>query len=217
MFDSLKRLLRKGRQPRFTREEYERHYALKQQGLERVLGPMHKTVGHAIIGFEVGGPVDMYYFPNAMDGTGFATMELLAPDGSGPRPSSIGTYELVAFTKHKVDDPGEAAAFEQINLHMWHILTTVGRYSLQAELNPLETVEVPAGEGQPYRCLILDEYARPGVDFKIGGRKHGLLLLVEVFRREMEYAMKNGAPVVLEKLKQEGYYPYSDLEREPVL
>lgn len=47
-----------------------------------------------------GGAVDMFYFPNGIQGTGFATMELLEPDGSGPKPNRIGTYELVAFSKH---------------------------------------------------------------------------------------------------------------------
>jgi hypothetical protein len=47
---------------------------------------MHGFVGHAIIPFQIGGAVDMYYFPNGIPGTGFATVELIEPDGSGPKP-----------------------------------------------------------------------------------------------------------------------------------
>ncbi|MBI4298641.1 MAG: suppressor of fused domain protein [Chloroflexi bacterium] len=217
MFDPFKKLFGKKKTwPQFTDDQYSQHYDLKKQGLERVLGKMHGLVMHAIIDFQVGGPVAMYYFPNACDGTGFATMELIEPDGSGPQLSRIGTYELVAFTRYKVGDETHRAAFKQIELHIRGIFTKVGRHSFEALFNPLETVEVPADEGKPTYCLILDEYKKQGVEFMIGGSKHGLLLVIEVFRTEMEYAMENGPQVVLDRLKEKGYYPYSDLEREPV-
>ena len=218
MFDAIKRLFGKeGRRPQSTDEQYEQHGEREKHAMEKILGTMHYYVGHALIPFQIGGAVDMYYFPNAVDGTGFATMELIEPDGTGPRPSRIGTYELVAFTKHKIGDKADKEAFEKIERRMCGIFTTLGRYSYEAELNPRETVEVPAGKDEPYYCLILDEYKKTGVDFVIEQSKHGLLLVVEVFRSEMEYAMKNGSQVVLDKLKERGHYPYSDLDREPVV
>jgi len=217
MLKKFKTLIGKNKKNRFSSEQYQRHYELKKQALERILGQMHNLVGHAIIPFQVGGAVDMYYFPNALEGTGFVTMELIEPDGSGPQPSRIGTYELVAFTKYKVGDEENKDALEQIERRICGIFTVLGRYSYEAQLNPLETVEVPVREGEPNRCLILDEYRKPGVDFVIGNKKHGLLLVIEVLRSEMEYAMKHGSQVVLSKLKEKGYYPYSDLDREPVV
>jgi len=178
---------------------------------------MHDLVGHAIIPFQVGGSVDMYYFPNALEGTGFVTMELIEPDGSGPRPSRIGTYELAAFTKHKIGDEDDKAALEQIERQLCGIFSILGRYSYEAQLNPLETIEVPVREGEPNRCVILDAYRKPGVDFVIGSHRHGLLLVIEVFRSEMAYAMKHGSQSLLNKLREKGYYPYSDLDREPVI
>jgi len=86
-----------------------------------------------------------------------------------------------------------------------------------AQLNPLETIEVPVREGEPNRCVILDAYRKPGVDFVIGSHRHGLLLVIEVFRSEMAYAMKHGSQSLLNKLREKGYYPYSDLDREPVI
>ena len=62
-------------------EEYDR---AKQAALEGVLGKMHAYVGHAIIPYAIGGPVDMYYFPQSDGGTALATMELLGYDGSAP-------------------------------------------------------------------------------------------------------------------------------------
>lgn len=46
----------------FSDEDYSQHYQLKKAGMEKVLGPMHDMVGHAIVPFQVGGPVDMYRF-----------------------------------------------------------------------------------------------------------------------------------------------------------
>jgi hypothetical protein len=205
--------------PQFSEEERDRHYEAKEAALERILGPMHDMVGHAIVPFQIGGAVDMYYFPKGIPGTGFATMELIEPDGSGPQPNRIGTYELLAFTRHKIpspEDKSEERPFNKIERRICGIFTTTGLYSYEAVLNPGETCEVPGKEGEPNICLIFDEYVSVGKSFEIEGKKHGLLLVIEVFRSEMEHAMKHGSAAVLAKLKEAGHYPYSDLDRKPV-
>jgi hypothetical protein len=205
--------------PEISDEDYEGHYEPKQAALERILGPMHGLVGHAIIPFQAGGTVDMYYFPNGIPGTGFATMELIEPDGSGPKPNRIGTYELVAFTRQKIptpEDVPEDHPFNLIERRICGTFTTIGSYSYEAVLNPGETCELPGKDEESTRCLIFYEYAPHGIPFEIDGKKHCLLLCLEVFRSEMEYAMENGSTVVIKKLKEAGRYPYSDLDREPV-
>ena len=200
----------------FTEEEYSKDYELKEQGLEKVLGKMHGIVGHAIIPFSIGGAVDMYYFTNHIKGTGFATMELLDPEGNGPKPNKIGTYELVAFTKLDYNDNEEnQTQFNTIERRFCGIFTTIGNYSFQAVLNPKETIEVPNGTDEN-NCLILDNYIPENKTFKIGERNHHLLLCLEVFRSEMEFARNKGSEKLIELLKAKGYYPYSDLDREPV-
>jgi hypothetical protein len=47
----------------FSDVELRRYSEAKEKALARVLGPMHNLVGHAIIPFELGAAVDMYYFP----------------------------------------------------------------------------------------------------------------------------------------------------------
>jgi hypothetical protein len=200
----------------FSGEEYDRHHALKTTALERVLGPMHGLVGHAIIPYYVGGAVDMYYFPNATEGTACVTMELIEPDGTGPLPSDAGTYELIAFTRHKVGDPSSAAAFKAIERRLCGIFTTVGRYSTSATLKAGETCEVPARNG-PNHCLVFDEFTNAQRRFQIEDRVHGLLLCIEVFPQEMEFGMEHGSGILLERLKSQGAYPYSDLDRAPVV
>ena len=205
--------------PEFSDEAYQRHAEAKTAALERILGPLHDVVYHAIIPFAVGGPVDMYCFPEHVSGSAFATMELIEPDGSGPQPNRFGTYELVAFTKRRM--PAEADVpddhpFSRAMMRIRGILTNIAHFSREAVLNPGETCEIPGDEDEPGTCLIFDEYAPDGVPFEIGGKKHGLLLVIEVFRSEMEYAMEHGSTAVLQKLKEAGHYPYSDLDREPV-
>ncbi|MCM8899742.1 hypothetical protein KVG29_00700 [Caldicoprobacter algeriensis] len=79
MLNFIKDVFRK--KNRFSDEDYKRHYELKLKSLENILGKMHEFVGHSVIPFQAGGAVDMYYFPNAIDGTAFVTMKLIEPDG----------------------------------------------------------------------------------------------------------------------------------------
>jgi hypothetical protein len=54
MLERLKKLFGKKKKPRYTAEQYEQHYELKKQGLERVLGEMHDLVGpYASLGTRV--------------------------------------------------------------------------------------------------------------------------------------------------------------------
>ncbi|TAM94654.1 MAG: hypothetical protein EPN39_16930 [Chitinophagaceae bacterium] len=200
----------------FSEEQYDKDYEDKKKGLENVLGEMYGLVGHAIIPFSVGGSVDMYYFNHHIPGTGFATMELLDPDGNGPKPNRIGTYELAAFTKKLYNENDDMQTdFNLMERRICGIFTTIGNYSFQVVLNPNETCEIPSDD-EGNKCLIFDNYKPDGKQFIIGGRKHHLLLCLEVFRSEMEFAREKGSEELLNRLKEAGYYPYSDLDREPV-
>ena len=200
----------------WTDEELDKFYLEKDDALERALGKQTPTVGHAIIGFEVGGAVDMYYYHNKTGGTIFATQELINPTGDNPIPNRNGLYELVALTKHEFqsDDIGEGI-FGNIERRFCGIFTGVGNFSFQAKLEPSETCELPV-DGEPNRCLIFDEYQGEN-DFVVDEKKYGLLLVIEVYRDEMEFAMNNGTDKLLELLKSEGHYPFSDLDRESVI
>ena len=223
MFGFLKKLFHQNaKATELSDDGHEKYYEIKQAALEKILGNMHDFVGHAIVPFKIGGAVDMYYFPHALSGTAFVTMELMEPDGSGPMPGNIGTYELIAFTKHAIDnnasnDVEQSSAFNKIERRICGIFTGIADHSRNAIMNPGNTCEVPAGEKEKNRCLIFDEYKKDGIDFDFDGQKHGLLLCIEIFPQEMRYAMEKGGPALLDKLKAKGYYPYSDLDREPIV
>lgn len=202
-------------------EQLDPLFQAKKEAMENILGEMYGLVGHAIIPFQIGGAVDMYYFPNAREGMAFATMELIESESKGPIPNRNGMFELLAFTRHKVDKQvgGITEAIgdpvDTIERRICGIFTTIGNYSYTAKLEPGDTCEIPNDEGDN-TCLVFDEYKIDGRNFMINGKMYGLLVCIEVFRSEMEYAMKYGSLELFKKLKETGCYPFSDLDRDPV-
>ncbi len=212
----------------FSAERCEEYQVAKEAALERILGPMEDIVGHAIIPFIVGGTVDMYYFCSYLPETVFATMELINPDGKGPKPNLMGTYELVACSRLRKpqSDPSytvkavnnkEMTSFDVQERRICGTFTSIGFYSYQTVLKPGETCEIPGDDESDTKCIVFDKFDTKGIPFKVEDKAYGLLLCIEVHRSEMEYAMKNGSASLLAKLKKAGVYPYSDLDRESVV
>ncbi len=205
-----------GRKKReFSQAESERYDQLKERALEGILGRMHNRVLHAIIPFDIGGAFDLYYFLEHLSGTGVATMELIDPDGHGPRPNDRGTFELVAFTKLSYSEEREEP-YAAMEYQLSSMLSTVGHFSRQAVLKPGDTCELPQDDHDD-RCILLSAYEPDGRTFTIDGRDHHLMLCMEVHRSEMEYSRQEGSAALLERLKCAGFYPYSDLDRTPVV
>ena len=221
MFSWIKGLFgfKKTNDDEFSDKEHEKYYELKNKGLEDVLGKQHDMVLHAIVPYQVGGPVDMYMFPNCIDGTAFVTMELIDIEGSGPVVNSLGTYELITYTKHDIncsEDDENQTEFDKVSLRLRHIMTSMGRYSEGAELKPKDTCEIPEDDEENI-CLLFQKNIKKNGIFNIGDKKHGLLLVIEIFRSECEYARENGSDKLVKLLKGKGYYPYSDMDRSPVV
>lgn len=197
--------------------DQDQYYELKKAGLEKQLGPTHDKFDHAIIPFVLGGAVDVYCFPKAKGGVAFATMELIHPDGSGPVPNGMGTYELVAFTNHKPKaNQTEDSAFLAMERKLGGLLTIIAQHAFLSALEPGETAEIPNEDGNSH-YLIFDKYQPKRRPFRIGNQEHGLLLIMEVHKSELIYARRYGTPKLIEKLKQAKIYPSSDIERKPVV
>jgi hypothetical protein len=56
------------------------------------------------------------------------------------------------------------------------------------------------------KCLIFDAY-----EFDGQLAVFGLLVIIEIYRSEMDYAREHGGEKLLAKLKKADYYPYSDM------
>lgn len=198
----------------FEQEWYDRKTFL----MEEALGEEHDMVMHAIIPFAVGGGLDLYYFPNGIEGTGIATKELSEGPTEGSSNNVFESYELVMFTRQALDMDAaqdEETPFGKTHQSINQILNLIARYSAEATLNPNETCEFPEDmEDVGGKCLIFDGYPDYVADEM---HEFGLLLLMEIFRSEMNFARRHGGAALIHKLKEAGYYPYSDMDRDPVV
>lgn len=190
----------------------------KSEFLESLLGKQHGMVRHALMPFAIGGRLDLYYYPNGIPGTAIATKELVDRHGNGPSNRVYPAYELVIFTKHALnldDAKDETTPFGSAHRNINRILNVIARYCTEATLNPNDTCEFPKEmKGVGGKCVILDGYSPSD---SAGPNGMGLLLIMEVFRSEMTFAMENGGDKLIQMLKDAGHYPYSDLDRQPVV
>lgn len=201
---------------RISQEELQKFFEKKDKAIGNILGEQFPFVFHSVIPFNAGGAVDMYVFPNVVEGTAFATMELIEYEDKGPIPNKNGMYELLTFTKLVADEQAindEDSPFFKMLIRLRGIMTSIGQYSFTAKIEPGDTCEIPGDEGGENICLVFDEYK----SFVVDDNMYGFLICMEIFRSEMEYAMENGSSKLFKKLKEKGYYPYSDLDREPVV
>lgn len=211
--------LTKGDSPKSDHDEKlaERWRERKSTLIEAMLGKEHDMVMHAIIPYSVGGGLDLYDYPNDLEGTGIATKELSDLPGQGSSNEVYRCYELVMFTRQELDLEAahdEGTPFGRIHATINAILNCIAPYSARATLNPNEICEFPAEMPDlGGRCLIFDGYGSRSDDMV---EDFGLLAIIEIFRSEMEYAREFGGALLLERLKDARHYPYSDMDREPV-
>ena len=192
-------------------------YEHKSRLMEQMLGEEHDMVMHAIFPYAIGGGLDLYYFPNGITGTAIATKELTELPNEGSHNHTFSCYELVMFTRHPLnldEARNKETAFGKAHGNISSILNVVARYSAEANLNPQDTCEFPAGmQDVGGKCLIFDSAGQHS-DERV--KCFGLLTVIEIFRSEMHFAMEHSGALLLEKLKAAGHYPYSDMDREPV-
>lgn len=217
MLGWFKRLLGRTTEP--GPDEAEEEAWAEQRGLilGGWLGEMHDMVMHSMIPYFLGGALDVYYFPDHIEGVGLVTQELSHAGPSGSNNEAYDAYELVMFTRHALDIENaedESTPFGRAHTSMNRLLNLIAKYSEEATLNANETCEFPEEmEDVGGKCLVFDGYRQQAV----GGKTFGLLLIIEVFRSEMEYARRHGGGELIARLKAAGHYPYSDLDRRPVV
>lgn len=182
------------------------------------LGSEHDMVMHAIIPYAIGGGLDLYYFPNGVEGVGIATKELSDNPENGSSNDVFELYELVIFTRHAMnldDAKDDQTPFGKAHSNINAVLNVIAQYSAQATLNPNETCEFPEEmDNVGGKCFIFDAY--PSESAADESEIFGVMVIIEIFRSEMDFARANGGGQLIQKLRDARHYPYSDLDREPV-
>lgn len=208
---------------KISKKAEEKSYEIKSKYMESVLGNEHNMVMHAIIPYDIGGSLDLYYYPNFMNGTAIASKELTNYKFSSPSNDWLDAYELVMVTNKKIDldsvkdESIDVDSFSYDHKYINSILNMIGRYSAQAKLNPYETIEFPSDiDGVGGKCLILDILSEPIISKETKNRKFGLILIMEIHRDEMQFAMQQKGKELIEILKEKGVYPYSGINRKSV-
>jgi len=193
-------------------------YDQKSKVLESILGPEHDMVMHAIMPYGIGGALDLYYYPHGIEGTAVATKELTEVPEESPSNAIYQRYELVMFTRHPLDldkARDESSPFGAAHCNINLLLNHIARYAQMATLNPNETCEFPQEmDDVGGKCLVFDTYAPKGA---VLDGDLGLVLVIEIFRDEMDWARENGGAKLIGRLRDAGHYPYSDMDREPVV
>jgi hypothetical protein len=190
-------------------------YDNKSKWIESVLGKEHEMVMHAIIPYAIGGPVDMYMYPKCLNGTVFATKEMVEWCSQECKQYDGQYYEVVMATKLAIDER-EESDFSKTLLRYRKIMTRVARYSGIAVLKSNDTIEIPMGDNEENACAIITE-----VDVSkrnvIDGVPIALQYIIEIHRSEMDYARNNGSAALIDKLKKGNLFPFSDVSRSAVI
>jgi hypothetical protein len=172
--------------------------------LERVLGASDDVVGHATIPFDlgadIGGAADIVYFRHHIDGVVAVTAELIGCEDQVK--NRLGNYELMICQR----DDAEWGA---------NMISSLAYYTLEAELNPGETMAI--GSAAPgdstIAALLFYEYAR----FVVREEPAGLLLCVGITQDELAACRRGRRAMVEKALERRHVFPFTDLARASTL
>ena len=185
-------------------DDFGERWNARVTAIEKVLGPTDGIVGvNAVpffLGYDAGGAADIIYFRKHIPGVIAVTSELI--DGYEDQvENGLGNYELMICHR---DDVEWGAG----------IINRLAYYTLDAKLEPGETMDIcPAvPDGSTITSLLFCDYAR----FEVRGRKAGLLLCLGITAVELAECRRGRSSEVVEALKKQGVYPFTDLTRDSV-
>ena len=98
------------------------------------------------------------------------------------------------------------------------LISKLAKYTFEAKVNPGDTMDLAPyfPEDSTIKKLLFCVPIPEKPTFKVLGRKCGLLLCIGITPEEYQVCRSEGSRVVLDKLKEEGIFPYSVLDRNSV-
>lgn len=182
-------------------KNWEHNWNVRLAGLTAALGESASDrLYHSPTPLYLGGDADVLVFPHFVDGFTYVTADLTGE--SDQLPSAIGKYELMMCTRSEAD---------------WaaNLISRLSRYTLEAFLNPGETMDFAMFGDSSLVALLFTQCDVP--TFNAFGAEQGLLLCVGITQSELEFCHEESADVLIQKLKDAGILPFTDLKRSPVV
>jgi hypothetical protein len=95
-----------------------------------------------------------------------------------------------------------------------HVISRLAPYSQQAYIAAGETMDIDEATPKDslIKALLFDTYAT----FELYGRQYELRLCLGITKAELQFKMEHGPQRLMELLRREGVYPYTDLKRESI-
>jgi Suppressor of fused protein (SUFU) len=179
-------------EPMNNHDDWEEVWNARLQALEQVLGPCTQTY-HAPLPFALGGQADVVAFGKHLQGVVYVTAEL-----TGKREALYADYELMICDRGQ-DTWGANA------------ISCMAAYTQEARISAGDTMDIDsaAPKGSTITALIFDNYST----FALFGETYDLRLCIGITKEELQFKMKYGSSALLERLKREKIYPFTDFDR----
>ena len=169
--------------------------------IEERFGPFDRPFQFHVFPFDAGGSLN---FLTVGAGLGKKFITYISCDLFGhakQQRSSLGRYELMTTCDNQE----------------WcsKVLTNIGRMGLQELLAPGDTIDIGpwVGRDAALQGVVLEEAFRTELRALHRREPCGVLRCVGVTRPELEFAMRHGAPALLERLKRGGEHPQTLVQR----
>ena len=180
---------------------YEKFYGELFAPLKPLLGPIDRDTIVAIIGFDMGGPLNFCTIDSA-NGSGcitYVSCELAVREEQ--QPSKFGRFELLT----SCDDEKWVRS----------IVSDIGRMTLDAAFGHGHTMDIGSWvePDASLQGVVFEEVC----DCQIAGEVFGVLRVIGITRAELEYAQLHGAASLLQSLRKAGVYPKTLVKRASVI
>jgi hypothetical protein len=179
-----------------SHDEWSELWKQRGTGLESLLGKPDDHVYHALIPLAIGGTCDVLRFRHCVPGVAYVTADLT---GIGQPANRLGTYELMICTREESD---WAAS----------VISQLGPYTLESVINPGETRDI----GSAISAFLFTEPDVARNRFMVGVETASLLLCIGITSEELAVCHSEGADEIIQRLRNAGAFPFTDLHRGSV-
>ena len=181
--------------------DYHNFYRQLFAPLESSLGRIDRDTIVAILGFDMGGPLNFCTIGRDSDRPcrTYVSCELAVREAQ--QPSAIGRYELLV----SCDDERWVRS----------IVTDIGRMSFEVAFAHGHTLDIGpwVDPDAPIQGIVFEDVSTCRID----GQPYGILRVIGISRHEMEYAQEYGVPTLIARLKTAGVYPETRVFRDSVI